>query len=548
MRVPKLSTVAVVVTIVVGALTILGGTTYVVLMSYSQHFYGELGMSSSDLGISRTRLIEETTGGTLVWVILIPLAVALIYGIIFFLCLEVIPRIAFLVWRWLPLRADSWLAEKRRTTRGPERVNWTLLLQISGALVAVSVVLFAVGLWIAAGQGAKTIRNGGPYSGEVFAGLLALDVHASPYRFTRVASNHNFDRGCVLYLGRANGNLVFYDTQHGRPLPLPESEYAGHALPGHAGPPPRCEDRDDGLRPVLDGGEVEDVDVAGGVRLWAQRSRPSGPWVLLARRGGHTRMLARSPQPLWPDLGRDTRGALVVDYRRCGPGTPCVLRERSLSNGHATTVATPRLQGCEPQRAVRSAEILAVVVGGPACSSSARGVWTRLTGRSWQRMTGSGAASGDLDAFGPMVAWVERRGPLLRLRVVGGKRAWTAFEDDTGLDGSLSYISSVRVVSGGVLWASAQTDRGEATLMSRAFGSGTCRTHGELPTGHDGAGHFAPEAGDVLVGTPRGLAEREGGLILGAGDRLAADRGLAGRSCPSSPDARQPSAFSLSLP
>jgi hypothetical protein len=414
-------------------------------------------------------------------------------------------------------------------------LTWRDALQLSGWLALVSVCVFTYGLWWAGGQAAATIRSGGQYSGEVFGGLFALDVQATAFRFTRLPRNHGFDRGCVLYLGRANGKLVLYDTEHDRPLPLDEREYAGQPLPNHAGPPPRCESANDTLTPVLNGGEVEDLDVAAGVRLWAQRGAGAQPWTLLVRIRGRTTMLARSSGPMRPDLGRDARGALVVTYRRCGRGNVCVMRERAISGTRATTVESPQVRGCSPERASRHVRVVAVVLGGRSCPVRARGVWTKREGRPWHRARGSAAASGDLDAYDSDVAWVERRGPLLRLRVSRGGRPATAFEDDAGLAGDTSFVTSVRLARGGVMWSVAPTDRGTTMLLSRRFDREDCRTHGRFPTGRDGSGHLAPEAADVLVATPRGLGMRRGPVSFDSGAQLNPDRGLTARSCPAWP-------------
>jgi hypothetical protein len=167
------------------------------------------------VGISRPRLIEETTGGML-WV------AGLSTLLLFF------PALALLV------------------LAGPKVLRLWMPTQV--AVIAATLFLVSMGLaWAVCPSTAKDIRRGLPASGDAVGGSHILDIDAVPFRFIRMPRKHSFDRGCVLYLGHANGQLVLYDVEHDSPLRLLERDYGGEALytPHVGAVAQRCLDRSD---------------------------------------------------------------------------------------------------------------------------------------------------------------------------------------------------------------------------------------------------------------------------------------------------------------
>ena len=395
---------------------------YTGLNIVDQHIYGLLHVRPAEVGIDRPRLIEETTNGML-WV----------------------ASRAFV----LPLIVGAGLV----SLFGSERFRIWLPRQVALLLAVICVISVALAYLICPSI-ADDIRSGRPASGGTSGGSHILDIDAVPFRFTRLPQHHAFDRGCVLYLGQANGQLVLYDVEHDSPLRLPQRDYGGEALyaPHAAAVADRCLDRGKAAAGAPVAERLEDVDAAGPVVVWSQRERADGPWELLVRRGRVKRLLVRSAAPLEPDLGRDPRGRLLVSYRSCRNGT-CVVRARRIHGDAIETPALPRRGGCRAGWYSLSTEVRAVVLAGTRCAVADRGLWVQPPGGRWRRVPTTGLTVGDVDTLGDRVAWVERRGPVSRLRVlIDGARV--------EVRASATPLAAARLVRGGVIWTENDGDYG----------------------------------------------------------------------------------------
>lgn len=450
---------------------------YGALALVHQHLYGALHIHPHEVGLDRGRLVIETFGALL--------ALALILAVVF--ALPFAPAIWAVGARW-----------RRWSFRG------------LAVLIALSPWAF---MWFEAGRAAGTVRDGSQYSGIFGWGLYLLDFESTPFHFTKLPAGHDFDRACVLYLGRDDGQLVMYDVKGDEPLRLPESDYQGEAR-GWASRalPQRCFEADPDGKPLVSGDEIGDVDAGGDAVVWTSRPVRTRRWWLVARVAGTDRVLSRSAQDPAPDLGRAADGRLVLTYRACSAAT-CRLRQRDLHGDGSALLASPRRDGCGVAGGARSATLIAVVLTGARCRVADRGVWVRPTGARWRRVRSSGLATSEIDVLGPRVAWVERRGPIERIRALADGPPWTVAQVPVAGRG-VRAVGGLRVVARGLVWAQQPGPSDEARIMSYNWASRTCARHATVPVGpHDGA-RFAPWRGGTVTATGTSVRRVDGRLDL----------------------------------
>lgn len=532
MKKPKLTTLLALTSLVLTTLPVLGTAVYFLLLLFNQHAYGALDIRLSEVGIDRSQLIDQTLVGAGSLVILLPVT----FGVVVLITAAIVAvslRLgATKLWARVPLATHSKLARRRRARS--TAIDWRSVFLAAGAVSLFLSAAFMYLLWTEGPRVARSVRSGRSYSGRIAPGIYALDIDALPFRFTKLPAQHDFDRACVLYLGRADGELVLYDTQHDRALHLKEAEYAGQPRWNDSGPPQRCEAVAPSWRPLLTTrDEIDDVDAGAGVMVWSQKTGGSRPWSLLARAHGRTILIASSDASTAPDLGRDRAGTVVLTYREC-VGRRCATRLYSMRTHHTMTLHTPHVDGCAAMRAASHVEVQAFLLRGRRCPARGRGVWTKATGRLWRHVAGTAQASGDLDAFDDSVAWVERRGPLVAVRTMTvGNAPRTIFEDATGLSDAPSRVTAVRLVRGGVYWAATASDHHGAWIVSRPLPHGAYRVHGTIWTSPTATGPFVPLAKTALAVGVNGLGEMESRFGVDRGIRLspAGATDLGGRRC-----------------
>lgn len=481
---PKTSRIASYLAIALAASPLLGAVMYFFLGTLHQHAYGLLDVRPAEVGLDRGRLIDETVAGTLVLIVGLPLFILLLTSVLVLLVEHIAPPLLRGFLGRLPVDPNSRLAKRNRTRRQPALRGSVLLpfVAIVGAL-GTTFVLFVM-VWSAGSAAAHAIRDGSGFKGAFAAGLNFLDIQPLGFRFTRLPAHHDFDRGCVVYLGHAEGRLVLYDTLGQRPLRLPEHDYEGEALAPLASLPARCHRvtraRDETV--LVDGPQIEHVDAVRSTVVWSQHSPRSGQWQLLrwTLDQGHINVLGTSSAPMQPDLGRDPQGRLELTYRTCRAGH-CALRERVDAGGRPRPISVPRIQGCSAGWPTRHTNVFAILFQGPRCSSASRGIWLRSRSGRWRRIAGTSTAVGELDAFGHRLAWLDRQGPLQRIRVLTDDTApSTIFTNSVALGGMPSEIRSIHVVRGGIAWALSFDATGRTEIFSIATGADGCEIHKEF--------------------------------------------------------------------
>lgn len=461
--------------LILAAFSLLGLFYYFCLVAVEQHTYGMLDIRPAEVGIDRGRLLEETVPATSVLVA----GFAVIFGVMMIAILSLFPRLAASPFSWL-------------------------------AVFSVVMVLVPAGvMWLIGKAGSTMAANvmaGKTTNGLIKAKLHLIDLDASPFVFTRLSRRHRFDRGCMLYLGQADGQLVMYDVAGGVSLRLPADEYAGEAR-GATG-------RGVGLRcgftpakgdsPIANASRVEDVDAAGGVVVWSARDA-SGPWQLLMSAVRGPRLLTRSTRRLAPDLGRDVHGRLLVSYRSCAAGR-CAFRLRRLPGAdRSEAMPAPNRPGCVAGAAASATGVTAVALRGERCNVGDRGIWTRRPGGRWRRIPSSGLATEELDALGGRVVWIDRRGTFSRVRVADGRdRPTTLFSTE-------QPISSVRLTAAGAMWAVRTAERDDYTLtMHRWDHGGDCPAGVRVPPGSSDLAHVAPVGSRLVVASESRVLTRAG--------------------------------------
>ncbi|WP_445151660.1 hypothetical protein [Baekduia sp. Peel2402] len=468
------------VALILTAFPVAGTLSYFVLSVLHQHVYGSLDVTTAEVGINRAKMIDDTVAGVSFLLVALP-ALVLIGWLVAEVLVRVLPWIVQRVLRSIPRSANGRLARwlRRRTTS--TRPSQRFMLAWISAFVAASTILALGVLWTAAGTAARYTQDGYSYSGRLFWGFRALDFEGVPFRFTKIPPDHHFDRSCVLYLGRANGQLVLYDTYADAPLRLQESRYQGEALdPDQHLLPRHCLNDRPEQGVLITATQIDDLDSVPGTLVWTMRPHPSAAWELLAQTDVGPKLLARSDRPMEADLGRTHGGRLVVTYRSCRQRR-CASMERDLVRGPAHRLQGPARPGCEVAQMVTHREIVAARLAGPECPAADRGVWARARRASWRRVTATDAAIVDMEAYGRRVAWIERRDPFITVRaaVIGPSRSTmqreTLFEDTTMLHGGSPLLRSLHLTRDGTWWLRAIEHGRYPAIISRGLNSDDCQ-------------------------------------------------------------------------
>jgi hypothetical protein len=514
---PRLLTL---VTLMLALLPVTGGIAFFILSLFHQHAYGLLGLRPADAGIDRGRLVDDTVAGVAILFAALPLLV---------LASWLLTVAGGRLWSWafravgrrLPISPRSPLGKRVRSPARPVPVTARKTAFGAAAVLAFGAGALFAFLWTAGGGAAAEVKRGIAYTGELWWGLHVLDFDAVPFRFTRLPPKHDFDRGCVLYLGRADGMLTLYDTREGRPLHLPEDTYRGEPLDLRThGLPSRCHDRKaDRQEIVVVATAVEDLDTGPGVLVWSERPAPGRDWLLLEQRDSRTRLLARSTGQMQPDVGRSWDGALLVTYRTCHRAT-CAIRQQRIPGGRSTPLTVPQRPGCSAGFPARSTHIEAVILSGARCAARDRGVWRRSRTGPWRRIATTALATGELDALGGRIAWVERRGEILRVRTLRDDQPpVTVYENTVRFVRARASLRSLRVVAGGLLWMESAPGLPTAAVLSWRDDDATCRTQWSLEDVAD-ATRFAGGDDGTFVATRSQVRRVPATVELGAGTPL----------------------------
>jgi hypothetical protein len=209
------------------------------------------------------------------------------------------------------------------------------------------------------------------------------------------------------------------------------------------------------------------MDALAGSLVWAHASS-GGLQHLVWFHGNVTdQQKQTSRAAIYPRLGRNAAGGLVVTYRRCD-NAGCGLYELDLAAGQEIRLPVPHRRGCvEDHPAITGG----TVVFGRSCAGHGSGLFG-LHGRSTRailRLDGYRVA--DVTARnGRVAAAITRRGRgYLGTVPLSGRGGFTIFYDVSFLAGQTSEIGSLAMSDGFLYWRwLTQGENGTTTLIYRA--------------------------------------------------------------------------------
>jgi hypothetical protein len=217
-----------------GQLAVAGIIWYAFLSVTYNQFYEPLGINPSDVGLNYASVLANSVGAALIVVvpvilmILVFTLVALILPWLFLLLLRVSHRL-----RWRRINPGSYYEGLRYRT-----VRRELFTRLFGILLAIMAILTSAiivyQIPVRAGNEADLVRGGEAVGPLHFynSPFPVLGIHADPVVSIRPATTNKtgessavetLQPGRLLYMGQANGMVVFYDSISKQAIYVPAS-------------------------------------------------------------------------------------------------------------------------------------------------------------------------------------------------------------------------------------------------------------------------------------------------------------------------------------
>jgi hypothetical protein len=448
--------------------------SYVVLYGMHQIFYARLGLGVDDVGLGRDALLSQALVGVVASAVLITAVfwlyyAAIVYGLTIW-PLYVVRRLARLLMRtpglhrWCP-RPMRAFARRKDTKQDPERRRTLRVIALSYLIVTP-----ISGAWMAYALAAD-VRDGWPTPAWAIPllGIPIVDVEADPFRFTRqpggevaVASR---DMECMLYLGRTERTLVFYDSRSRRPVRLPADDFSVRVGGRDTRLPARCRadpgsTNDD--RFVAEGRRLGDLAAHGGWLAWSQRDRRGRLKLVIDGTDG-TRSAAIPPSSamLTTDLGPGEGDQTVAVYRRCEQGT-CHLFRYDVKTSLEARLPAKEVAGCTTAWPAVWRDLVVFLRRGIHCPPRLRGLWTLRRHQERRIVPQIGWRARQLDLRHETVVWIDTDGIDMRVRTADLR------------SGRTSTLYQNRLVSKGahIILASPSVERREFRwTVAAAFGT-----------------------------------------------------------------------------
>jgi hypothetical protein len=456
-------------TAVLAAIPVLAAVAYVALYGMHQVFYARLGFGVDDVGLGRDALLSQA----LIGVVASGIAITILASVYLFV---IVYGISTLV-PYLARRSVRVLARVPLVNRGlPRRVRAFARRKDSKAVagagkvtVVLAVTYFAmmpIGGGFLANLYADDVQAGYPTAALELPviGIPFLDVEANHFRFTRQPTGSDSvtarDAECMLYLGRTERTLAFYDTHTKQPVRLPADAFAvtldgsDWRLPTRcrAGPQPRDEDAF-----VARGPRLGDISAYGLWVAWTQIDRSGRFTLVLAESGkAHAASIPPSDETLTTDLGPGPSGEPVAAYRRCDHGR-CALFRYDVRKAIETRLPVRQVRDCTTAWPAVWRRVTVFLRRGVHCPARERGVWM-LRGRRLRRLVADvGSSSRQLDLRGTTAVWADSDGVEMRIRTVDSRfgAIATLYRNQLAMQGGHVVLASPMLTRDAVVWSAA---------------------------------------------------------------------------------------------